>query len=157
MKTLRAFVVLLAVALLCGCAGLQGRDAPRVSVVGLEPLPGQGLELRMLVKLRVTNPNDTAIDYDGVALDMDVQGKTFATGVSDARGTVPRFGEAVLSVPVTISALAVLRQAAGMAQGAPAKVVYGFSGKLAGPQWRSVHFNSEGEFTLPAGLVKELR
>jgi hypothetical protein len=35
---------------------------------------------------------------------MDVEGKTFATGVADITGTVPRFGEAVITVPVTISA-----------------------------------------------------
>jgi hypothetical protein len=35
---------------------------------------------------------------------MDVEGKTFATGVVDITGTVPRFGEAVITVPVTISA-----------------------------------------------------
>jgi hypothetical protein len=41
---------------------------------------------------------------------MDVQGKTFATGVSDAGGSVPRFGDAIISVPVTVSALRMVRQ-----------------------------------------------
>lgn len=154
MTILRAALTLLLTLALSACAGLVGGDPPRVNVVGLEPLAGQGLELRMMVKLRVINPNETAIDYDGVSLDMDVQGKNFASGVSDAKGSIPRFGEAVLSVPVTISAMAVLRQAAGMAQGAPAKVAYSVSGKLAGSQLRPVRFNSEGEFKLPAGLAK---
>jgi len=120
----------------------------------MEPLTGQGLELRMMVKLRVLNPNETPIEYDGIALDMDVQGKNFASGVSDAKGSIPRFGEVVLSVPVTISAMAVLRQAASAAQGSPAKIAYAVSGKLAGPQWRSVRFSSEGDFKLPAGLTR---
>jgi len=94
-------VIALAVAVLAseGCAALRGRDPLQVTVAGIEPLQGQGLELRMLVKLRVQNPNDTPVDYNGVALQMNVQGKTFATGVSDAGGSVPRFGEAIISVP----------------------------------------------------------
>src|SRR5262245_23995663 len=86
-------------ALLCGCASMQARDPLQVTVAGIEPLQGQGLELRMNVKLRVQNPNDAPVEYNGVAVQMDVQGKTFASGVSDAAGTVPRFGEAVVSVP----------------------------------------------------------
>src|SRR5690348_9298394 len=81
-----------------GCASLQ------VTVAGIEPLQGQGLELRLAVKLRVQNPNDTPVDYDGVAVEMNVQGKTFASGVADLAGSVPRYGESVITVPVTISA-----------------------------------------------------
>ncbi len=33
-------------------------------------------------KLRVQNPNDSAIEYDGVYLKLEVLDKTFATGVS---------------------------------------------------------------------------
>jgi LEA14-like dessication related protein len=153
MKPLRALLAALLALTLSACAGLAGGDPPRVNVVGVEPLTGQGLELRMLVKLRVINPNDTAIDYDGVFIDMEVQGKNFASGVSDAKGSIPRFGEAVLSVPVTISALALLRQGMDMAQGKPAQVAYEVNGKLAGPQLRALRFSAEGEIKLPAGLT----
>ena len=33
------------------CALFQGRDPVNISVIGIEPLPGQGLELRMAVKV----------------------------------------------------------------------------------------------------------
>ena len=49
-----------------------------VTVAGIEPLQDQGLELRMNVNFRVQNPNDAPLDYNGVAVEMDVQGKTFA-------------------------------------------------------------------------------
>ena len=100
--------------MLGACASLQGGDPLQVTVAGIEPLQGQGMELRLMVKLRVQNPNDAQIDYNGVALTMDVQGKSFASGVSDETGSVPRFGESVISVPVTISAFRMLRQAVGM-------------------------------------------
>ena len=57
----------------------QGRDPLKVTVAdGIEPLQGQGMEMRMMVKLRVQNPNDAPVDYSGVAVDMEVQGKSFA-------------------------------------------------------------------------------
>jgi LEA14-like dessication related protein len=98
---------------LAACSALPTRDPPQVTVAGIEPLQGQGLEMRMLVKLRVQNPNDAQIDYNGVSLKLDVQDKTLASGVSDQAGTVPRFGEAVIEVPVTISAMNIARQIMG--------------------------------------------
>lgn len=145
----RSWLVLALAASLSACASLAPGDPPRVDVVGVEPLAGQGMEVRLLVKLRVINPNDSAIDYDGLFVEMDVRGKSFASGVSNARGTVPRFGEALLTVPVTVPALAMLRQALGMAQGDRSPITYAINGKLSGPQWRSLRFSSSGEFKLP--------
>jgi LEA14-like dessication related protein len=109
------------------------------------------MEMRLLVKLRVQNPNDAPIDYNGVALEMDVQGKTFATGVSDAAGTVPRFGESVITVPVTVSAFRMLGQAVALIRsGASGKVTYEMRGKLNGSGFSSTHFRTQGEFDLAA-------
>ncbi|MFH7572551.1 LEA type 2 family protein, partial [Pseudomonas syringae group genomosp. 7] len=72
------------------------RDQLTINEVGIEPVPGQGLELRMEVTLRVQNPNETDINYTGVALDLDVNGILLASGVSIQKGTVGRFSEAVL-------------------------------------------------------------
>ncbi len=96
-----ALLVLLTfgVLLFGGCASLQGREPIQVIIAGVEPLQGEGLELRMLVKLRIQNPNDLPLDYNGVSVQMDVQGKLFATGVSDAVGSVPRFGETIVERP----------------------------------------------------------
>jgi LEA14-like dessication related protein len=152
LSALRVVALGLLALLISACASLLPGDPPKVDVVGVQPLAGQGMELRMLVKLRVLNPNDTPIDYDGLFVEMDVRGKRFASGVSDARGTIPRFGEAVLSVPVTVPAMAMLRQALGMAQGDQSVISYSVSGKLSGPQWRNLRFNSEGEFKMPEGM-----
>jgi LEA14-like dessication related protein len=146
-----ALVALAVLALtLPGCAALQGPDPLHVTVVGVEPLEGQGLELRMLVKLRVQNPNDAPIDYNGVALEMKIRAKTFASGVSDAAGSVPRFGETVISVPVTVSAFGMLGQAVDMFRhGASGPITYEMTGKLNRSSFNSTHFQTQGEFTLP--------
>lgn len=145
-------------AALAGCAGLRGQEPVRVNVVGLEPLPGEGMEVRMAVKLRVQNPNDTALDFDGLWIELDVRGAPFASGVSGERGSIGRFGELVVSVPVSVSALAVLRQvlglasAAGSASPASARVDYALRGRLAGPGIGGMRFASSGEIDLPKSL-----
>lgn len=143
----------LGVLMLGGCASLQDREAIQVIIADVEPLQGEGLELRMLVKLRVQNPTDVPLDFNGVALQMDVQGKLFATGVSNAVVSVPRFGEAIVDVPVSISLFRVASQAIGfLSSEFRGELAYEMTGKLAGPMLNRVHFKSNGVFTLPAEI-----
>lgn len=148
---LRALMITLVASLaLAGCASLQNKDPLQVTVAGIEPLQGQGLELRLNVKLRVQNPNDAPVEYNGVAVEMDVQGKTFATGVADLAGTVPRFGESVIEVPVTISAFRMARQVMGaMKGGGIDKIDYEMKGKL-NSGFSPTRFATRGSFDLPA-------
>jgi LEA14-like dessication related protein len=148
MKPMLSF---LAALLLAACALMPGHDALQVSVAGVESLEGQGMELRMLVKLRVQNPNDIPIDYDGAYLRLDVLDRTFANGVSAERGTIPRFGEAVVGVPVTISIMNVGRYAFNIFQSGkvPEHISYRLEGKLNGPAFGAVRFQSQGELNLP--------
>ncbi|MGE0622478.1 MAG: LEA type 2 family protein [Pseudomonadales bacterium] len=143
--------IVLLLLLLGGCTSMQMRDPLQISVAGIEPLPSEGLELRLLVKLRVQNPNDVAVDYNGVALQMRVLGETFATGVSDTEGTVPRFGEAVVAVPITASAFRMVLQGLGVVSGKPVeKIDYELTGKLNRSMFDSVRFETQGAFDLPA-------
>ena len=150
-RLLAAMTLAVAPLALQGCSTLQHRDPLNVTVVGIEPLEGQGMELRMLVKLRVQNPNDASVDYNGVALQMNVRGKAFASGVSDASGSVPRFGEAVIGVPVTVSAFSMLGQALDMYRGGVnGPITYEMNGKLSRSSFNSTHFRTQGEFNFPA-------
>jgi LEA14-like dessication related protein len=153
----RALLVLLGFTMLvsAGCANLQRREPIEVIMVGVEPLQGEGLELRMLVKLRIQNPNDLPVDFTGVSVTMNVQGKRFATGVSDAGGNVPRFGEAIVNVPVSVSLLRIARQTMGaLTKEFRGTLTYEMNGKLAGPAFNSVRFKSNGEFTLPPEITR---
>ena len=132
------------------CASLTGREPLNVLLVGVESLGGEGLELRLAVKLRLQNPNDAAIDYDGVSLDLEVRGWDFASGVSDASGSLPRFGEAVLTVPVSISATAMLKQAWSAIHGERGPIEFVAKGRLAGGLLGGTRFVSRGRFDWPA-------
>ncbi|MFL5333706.1 MAG: LEA type 2 family protein [Geminicoccaceae bacterium] len=143
--------VLLALVPLAACASFGGREPVTVDVVGVEQLAGQGMESRFLVKLRLQNPNETPVDFDGVSVSLDVRGSRLGSGVSDVRGTVPRFGETVIAVPITVPVTAMIRQALGFATGDRTRLDYELRGRLAGPGFGGVSFKSNGELTLPAG------
>jgi LEA14-like dessication related protein len=146
---LRALALSLAALLAAGCASLVQHDPVRINVVGIEPLPGQGMEVRLAVQLRVQNPNDDAIDFDGIALELELNDEPFATGVSDRKGSVPRFGETVIEVPVSVSAVAMLRQAIGMMGDRPrAAVPYVLQGRLGGA-FGGMRFSDSGTLALP--------
>ena len=149
-RPLRALLLGLLIVTLSACALFPNRDPLNVNVVGIEPLPGQGLEVRMAVKLRLQNPNETAIDYTGVALDLDVNGKLLASGVSDQQGTIGRFSEGILVVPVSVSAFAALRQAVGLTQTQSLdNLPYTLRGKLAGGLFGTMRFSDSGVLSLP--------
>ncbi|MCQ4287367.1 LEA type 2 family protein [Pseudomonas stutzeri] len=151
-------LVFMLVLSLTGCAAFSPRDPFNVQVAGIQPLPGEGLELRMAVKLRVQNPNDMALDYNGVALDLEINGRRLASGVSDERGSVPRFGETVLTVPVTISAFSAVRQALGLAEHVGMEEVpYVLRGKLAGGLFGTQRFVEKGTLDLSGALASPYR
>jgi LEA14-like dessication related protein len=138
--------------LLSACASLAGKDPLRVTLAGVESLPGQGMELRLGVKLRIQNPNETPVDFHGAAVWLELRGMDFASGVSDASGSVPRFGEMVLVVPVTVSAFAMARQALSLASGGDPKIEFVARGKLSDGSFGGARFESKGSFDLPAAL-----
>lgn len=149
-RTLLASFLLLT---LGACALLPNRDPLNINVVGIESLPGQGLEVRLAVKLRLQNPNETAIEYNGVALDLDVNGRLLASGVSDQQGSIGRFSETVLVVPVSVSAFAALRQAVGLTQTQSLdNLPYTLRGKLAGGLFGTMRFKDSGVLSLPQSV-----
>jgi hypothetical protein len=133
-----------------GCASLPEQDPLSIAVAGIEPLPGEGLELRLAIRVRIQNPNDTPIEYTGTALTLELNGRRLASGVSADVGTVPRYGESVLTIPVTISAFDMARQVLGFANATGEHDVrYRVRGKLEGGWFGTRRFSSEGMFELP--------
>lgn len=148
MRLLRSLLVL-GLCGLAGCTGLPNRDPLFIDVAGIEPLPGEGMELNLAVRIRVQNPNDVPVEYSGVALRVDLNGRNLASGVSDRIGTVPRYGENVFTIPVTISAFDMARQILAYVNAEnPNEVRYRVRGKLEGGWFGTRRFSDEGTFTL---------
>ena len=152
-RAVRAIVAACA-GVVAGCVSLPNSDPLSIDVAGIEGLPNDGMEIRLAVKIRIQNPNDVAVEYRGVALDLDLNGRKLASGVANTVGTVPRYGETVLTVPVTISAFNVARQVLGFANGASeGEIGYAVRGKLEGGLFGTRRFSDAGTFrlALPAG------
>jgi LEA14-like dessication related protein len=151
MPSRRTVLGAIAAIAIAGCASMPQRDPLQVTIAGVQSLPGEGMELRLLLKLRVQNPNSEPIEYTGCYVELEVQDRTFATGVIGEPGVVPAFGESVIAVPVTVSVLRMVRQLMGVLDGQPVdRITYRMSGKLDGGMFNTVRFSSSGEFELPA-------
>ena len=142
----RSFLLLGALVTLGGCALLQHTDPPKVTLAGVEPSSSasEGFEARMQLKLHVENPNATPIDYNGIYVELDLMGKSFASGESNQSGTVPAFGDTMISVPVSVSIFGIAKEAMGLLGGQNlSKIDYAMSGKLG-----TVRFRSQGELNV---------
>ena len=150
MRAIIPAALLLALSLLAGCVGFVQHDPLQVDVAGMEPIHGEGMEMRFNLKLRVQNPNESAIHYSGIALELDLNDLPLASGVSSQGGTVEGFGERLIDVPVTISAFSVLRQAWSLTGGGPIQnVPYALRGKLGGGFWGTRRFSDAGVLSIP--------
>lgn len=141
---------MLTVSLILGlgaCATLPNRDPLIVDVANIQSLPGEGMGIRLRVAIRIQNPNDIPIDYRGTSLDLSLNGRRAASGVGDAIGTVPRYGEMVIYVPVTTSAFNMVNQLIGfMNTSATDEINYRTRGKLEGGLFGTRRFADEGSF-----------
>ncbi|HEX5043157.1 MAG TPA: LEA type 2 family protein [Candidatus Polarisedimenticolaceae bacterium] len=148
----RPLVLAIPLLLLAGCASLH-REPLRVTVAGIEPMRGEGLEMRMALKLRVQNPNEAPVDYKGASVEMALQDETLATGVSDESGSIPGFGEAVIRVPLTMAGLHVAGQTLSSLVKSAGKVNYAVKGKLTAGGTRGTTFKTKGELDLPSMIL----
>lgn len=145
----RAAFLMFVTVTLAACAGLGLREPLRVSLAGLESIPGEGLEARFLARIRVQNPNDVSIPYSGLSAELDLNGRSFASGVSAATGEIPRFGESVIELPLTVPGTAIVRQVLGLIGGVPDKATYHVKGFLSTGTFGRASFDSIGEVEMP--------
>jgi LEA14-like dessication related protein len=119
-------------ALLTGCAGGSPRMEP-LSVTLSDIQPGQIglLEQEYLIKIRVQNPNTVEIPVTGLSYKIELNGKSFAKGVSKQDVTVPAFGDVVLDAKAVGGLGGIITQIAQFQKGVPDKVSYRLTGKLA--------------------------
>ncbi len=85
-------------------------ESPEVLLVNIVPLDTTMFEHRLKVDLRVRNPNDYDLEVTGLDFTLHLNDQRLARGLTNQSLTIPRLGEAVLSVETTTSILDVVRQ-----------------------------------------------
>jgi LEA14-like dessication related protein len=133
---------------LCACAARM--EKPTVTLADLD-IESVGLfEQQFLLKLRVKNPNDVDIPVEGLNFDVELNGKPFASGVSNQAVTIPRLGEAVLPVRATSNLAAFLRQWKDPESLGRPGLDYRVRGNLRVSGYGALPFDHRGQVAVPS-------
>lgn len=146
--------LLAAAAVTAGCGSLFTRlETPRLSLVSVEMTEATLFEQRLVVRLRVQNPNDISLPVRGLSVDFQLAGLDFAQGVSARAFEVPAFGEAEFDMMVTANAATALLRLATQGDALKGESLdYRMRGKLSTSLGllRSVPFDETGKIPLKA-------
>ncbi|MCB1625410.1 MAG: LEA type 2 family protein [Pseudomonadales bacterium] len=139
--------------LLAGCASYAHLETPRLSIINVAVQKSDLFEQRLLVRLRVQNPNDRDLPIKGISYRLELAGEDFAQGVSGSPFNVPAFGEAEFDMSVTANmATALLRMLArgGGSDNSMESLDYRMIGKvsLSSGLLRSIPFEEKGSIKL---------
>ena len=106
----RAWVAVLACVALGGCASAFQFEAPKLSVVSMKLQSADIFSQRILVRMRVMNPNARALPVKGITYRIEVNDAELANGVADTPFQVPALGEAEFDVNLTANLATALSQ-----------------------------------------------
>jgi LEA14-like dessication related protein len=84
-----------------GCAIVPKLEAPKLSVVSLKMQGGDLFSQRVLVRMRVMNPNSRALPIEGLSYTIEINDAELGSGGSAAPFTVPAMGEAEFDMQFT--------------------------------------------------------
>jgi LEA14-like dessication related protein len=150
----KALLALPCVVFLYACTALSMQEPLSVTIADLKPIEVGLLEQRYALKVRVLNPNDVEIAFDGVVFDLEVNDVAFAKGVSNQKSVIPRFGEAVIDVQAVSGLQNILMQINELLKGERTTLTYRIKGRLHTGGFGYTRFDSSGEIALPAGMRK---
>ena len=78
----------------------ETKEDLQIALSDIELQEIMALETIFLLKIRVINPNDTAMEIRSLNCELKINGEIFASGISGERQGVPPFG--TISVPVVV-------------------------------------------------------
>lgn len=133
------------------CAQMQPAEPPQVSLSDVRLLGGGLMEQRLMVELRIANPNNFDLPLEGLTVDLHVNDRPFAQGVSNKTVTVPRLGEARVPVVATTNLFDMVQQV--FALNNRGAITYNLSGKayITGMFGGAVPYEKAGSLQLAPG------
>jgi LEA14-like dessication related protein len=150
-RTIPAIAILAIGLLLAGCAGLgKPLEPPRVSLADIRVEDFSGFETVFQIQLRVINTNDVDLKVKGIEAELEINGQSFAAGVSNTPVKIPSFGTELVTVAVYSSVIKMFKSVYGLHESEELK--YRLNGKVrvAGDNTfaTTLPFESEGVVTL---------
>jgi LEA14-like dessication related protein len=101
--SIRCFFVT-ALFFLSGCATINpDYEQPSVELISFKVLPANGFEQNFEIGLKLTNPNNFDLPFNGISYQLSVAGETLASGVAADIPTAAAYGESRFVVPVSTS------------------------------------------------------
>jgi LEA14-like dessication related protein len=111
LTALRAGLVAGAFALLvASCASPFQLEAPNLSVLSIKMQSADIFSQRVLVRMRVQNPNARSLPIKGITYRIEVNGAELADGSSNTPFEVPAMGEAEFDAQLTANLASALAQ-----------------------------------------------
>jgi len=152
----RCCLIVLAL-LMFGCAGLyQSMERPRINIANVIPRDIKLFEQVFDLELRIQNPNDTPLEINGLAFELELNDKRFATGVSNQSLVIDRLSSDVIHVQAITTLMGFLRQVAEYQQTKDPRVTYRIKGSIySGSTGTKLHFDDSGEIKIPIEPTKQ--
>lgn len=98
---LRAAITFAVALLFTACAALPRLETPKLSVMGITLQSADIFSQRLLVRMRVLNPNARELPIKGISYRIEVNGSQLGHGLTNEPFVVPALGEAEFDVQVT--------------------------------------------------------
>lgn len=114
-----------------GCATLSlNYEEPSVELISFKALPVNGFEQKFEIGLKLTNPNNFALPFNGMSYQLNVAGETLAHGVAADIPTLLAYGEARFVVPVSTSLLRGIKVISALIDNQGENISYQLKAKL---------------------------
>jgi LEA14-like dessication related protein len=143
--------------LLSGCAALyQSMERPRINIANVMPRDIKLFEQVFDLELRIQNPNDTPLEVNGLAFELELNDKRFATGVSNQSLVIDRLSSDVIHVEAITTLVGFVRQVAEYQQTQNPRLTYRIKGSIySGSAGTKLHFDDSGEIKIPIEPTKQ--
>jgi len=149
---IRIIGVLVTSLAIAGCAGIGKQlEPPRISLANIRIQEVAGLETAFEIQMRVFNANDVDLKIKGIKAELEINGRPFATGVSNTPVEIPSYGTELVTITVYSSVIKMFKSVYGLK--ASEELKYRLNGKIsvsAGNNMMptTLPFESEGQVSL---------
>ena len=138
------------VLMIAGCATLNpAYETPSVNISSIRALPSDGIAPRFEIGLHIINPNRSALNLQGIAYSLNLDGHKILTGVANDLPSIAGYGEGDVTLIATTSLLSSIRFFADLMNTQRDTIAYEFNAKLdLGGLRPNVHVGEKGEISL---------